>query len=105
MRLGKRQELFARLLPRLLDKAHELGYEVRIGHVMRCQNCYVGRKNSNHKLKLAVDLNLFKNGDFLTTQDAHQKLGEWWEQQHELCAWGGRFNDANHYSIVYQGRK
>lgn len=93
------------MLPRLLDKAHELGYEIRIGHVMRCQNCYVGRKNSNHKLKLAVDLNLFKNGDFLTTHDAHQELGEWWEQQHELCAWGGRFNDANHYSIMYQGRK
>lgn len=105
MRLGKRQELFARLLPRLLDKAHELGYEIRIGHVMRCQNCYVGRKNSNHKLKLAVDLNLFKNGDFMTTTEAHKELGEWWEQQHELCAWGGRFNDANHYSIMYQGRK
>lgn len=35
MRLGEKQELFARLLPRLLDKAHELGFTVRLGEVLR----------------------------------------------------------------------
>ena len=99
MRLGKKQELFSRLVPRLLDKAHELGFEVRIGHVLRCMQCPVGRKTSLHKSKLAIDLNLFKNGDFLTSTEDHRPLGEWWENQHELCRWGGRFNDGNHYSL------
>ena len=35
MRLGEKQELFARLLPRLLDKAHSLGFEIRLGDVFR----------------------------------------------------------------------
>ena len=29
MKLGEKQELFMRLLPRLIDKAHELGGGVR----------------------------------------------------------------------------
>lgn len=29
MTLGDKQELFMRLLPRLIDKAHELGFEIR----------------------------------------------------------------------------
>lgn len=105
MRLGKKQELFARLVPRLIDKAHELGFEIRLGHVMRCQNCPVGRRTSLHKSKLAIDLNLFKDGDFMTSTEDHRELGEWWEQQHELCSWGGRFQDGNHYSLTHQGRR
>ena len=35
MTLGEKQELFARLLPRLLDKAHELGFDIRIGDCFR----------------------------------------------------------------------
>lgn len=105
MKLGQMQELFARLVPRLIDKAHQLGFEVRIGHAMRCKDCPVGRKHSNHKVKLAIDLNLFKDGIFQVTTEAHRELGEWWEQQHALCSWGGRFNDGNHYSLLYQGRR
>ena len=31
MKLGEKQELFMRLLPRLIYKAHELGFEIRGG--------------------------------------------------------------------------
>ena len=105
MTLGDKQRLFSRLVPRLLDKAHELGFEVTIGHAMRCQNCPTGRKTSLHKSKLAIDLNLFKDGDYLTTTEDHRELGEWWEKQHLLCSWGGNFQDGNHYSITHQGRR
>ena len=113
MSLGKRQELFMRLLPRLIDKAHQLGFQLRGGDLFRDPRVhgYMGEKksyshkNSCHKLKLAIDLNLFKDGHFLQTTEAHQELGEWWEQQHDLCRWGGRFSnpDGNHYSITYNG--
>lgn len=27
------------------------------------------------------------------------------EMQHELCRWGGRFKDGNHYSLEHNGVK
>lgn len=113
MTLGDKQRLFARLVPRLIDKAHELGFEVTLGDANRDARVFgeLGEKRgygnafSCHKLRLALDLNLFKNGEYLTTSDAHRPLGEWWEKQHELTCWGGRFNDGNHYSITHEGVK
>ena len=111
MTLGEKQELFMRLLPRLLDKAHELGFGIRGGDLFRDPRVHgafgvkmgYGNPRSNHKNKLAIDLNLFRDGKFLSSTDDHAQLGEWWEQQHELCRWGGRFNDGNHYSLEHDG--
>ena len=81
-----------RLLPRLNDEAHKLGFEIRGGDLFRDSRVHgklgekmgYGHKNSNHKNKLAIDLNLFsQGGDFLTTTEDHRTLGEWWEKQHE----------------------
>jgi len=109
MKLGEKQELFMRLLPRLLDKAHEMGYEVRGGDLFRDERLHgtfgkklgYGAAKSCHKLKLAIDINLFRDGRFLSATEYHATLGEWWEQQHDLCRWGGRFNDGNHYSLTH----
>lgn len=113
MTLGEKQELFASLVPRLIDKAIESGYRVRLGDAFRDPRVHgeVGEKKgyghpkSCHKLKLAIDLNLFKDGKFLGTTEDHRQLGEWWEKQHPLCRWGGRFNDGNHYSLEHEGMK
>lgn len=116
MTLGKRQELFAKLLPRLLDYIHEQGYRVRIGDVFRDPRVHGewGEKKgysaaySVHKLKLAVDLNLFdKDGNYLTDTESHYQFGRYWESLHPLCRWGGSFTpaDGNHYSLVYKGYK
>ena len=113
MRLGKKQELFTRLLPRLIDKAHELGFEIRGGDLFRDGRVHgtfgtkkgYGRAKSMHKLKLAIDLNLMKNERLVRTTKGHQELGEWWEKQHPLCRWGGRFNDGNHYSLTHRGTR
>lgn len=111
MRLGEKQELFMRLVPRLIDKAHELGFEIRGGDLYRdprvhgpfgTKKSYSAAKSA-HKLKLAIDLNLFKDGKFLRHTEDHRQLGQWWEKQHELCRWGGRFNDGNHYSLTHWG--
>lgn len=117
MTLGEKQRLFARLVPRLLDKAHELGCEITFGDLYRDPRLHgaVGEKKgyghprSAHKNRLAIDLNLFddidNDGDldYLAMTEHHRPLGEWWEKQHELCRWGGRFNDGNHYSFEHDG--
>jgi hypothetical protein len=113
MRLGDKQKLFSRLVPRLIDKAHELGYEVTFGDLYRDPRSHgklgeriaYGNRFSCHKMRLAIDLNLFKDGKYLTTTEDHKPLGEWWEQQHPEACWGGRFNDGNHYSLTHEGSK
>jgi hypothetical protein len=113
VKLGDKQKLFTRLLPALLNKAHELGFEVTLGDAFRDPRLFglvgeargYGAQSSCHKMRLAIDLNLFRGNDYLTTTADHQQLGEFWERQHELCRWGGRFNDANHYSLTHAGSK
>jgi hypothetical protein len=112
MTLLERQQLFAQLLARLLDRAHELGFAVTLGETYRPQETaelYAlqgrGALRSLHPLRLAVDLHLFRDGRrYLTRTEDHLELGKWWEQLHPLCRWGGRFGDGNHYSVAFGGR-
>jgi len=107
MTLSERQRLFAKLLPRLIDFAYENGYELSLGDAYRDPRAHgvvgvakgYGHPKSNHKNRLAIDLNLFKLGKFLQTSAEHEPLGVFWEALHPLCRWGGRFADGNHYSI------
>ena len=112
MTLRETQNHFARLLPRLLDHAHNLGFEVSLGEAWRSREeaarlakAGLGIVNSLHCDRLAIDLNLFKDGVYLTDSAAYAPLGAWWESQGG--AWGGRFvrPDGNHFSWPYQGRK
>ena len=113
MTLGDKQRLFTRLLANLLEFAHSRGYEITLGDAYRDQRVHgkvgekkgYGHRSSCHKLRLAIDLNLFKNGIFLTSSDDHRELGQWWESLHPFCRWGGRFGDGNHYSFEYKGFK
>ena len=113
MTLREKQSTFALLVAKLINKAYELGYEVTLGDAYRDPRVHgeLGVKksyshaSSSHKVRLAIDLNLFKEGQFLEGTNAHKELGEWWEKQHELARWGGRFNDGNHYSFEHNGVK
>lgn len=111
MTLRQRQSRFALMVASLIQQAHAMGYEVTLGEAWRppAQATLMaaqgkGIKHSLHIDRLAIDLNLFKNGAYLSSTEAHRPLGEWWEQQHADCRWGGRFHDGNHYSMAYQGR-
>jgi hypothetical protein len=109
--LGQKQRRFAKNIARLIDKAHELGFEITLGDAYRDPRVHgvmgvrasYSHPKSAHKVRLAIDLNLFKDGEFLEQSSDHQKLGEWWEQQGTDHRWGGRFNDGNHYSIEHEG--
>lgn len=111
MSLRKLQSEFAFLTSKLIGHIYEQGYEVTYGDAYRDPRLHgnmgtklgYGHPRSAHKIRLAIDLNLFKDGEFLEGSDAHRIFGEWWEQQHPLARWGGRFNDGNHYSFFYNG--
>ena len=63
-------------------------------------------KNSLHHLGLAGDLIFYdEDGSYLTQTEAHEYSGQVWEKRHELCRWGGRFGDGNHYSLEHEGVK
>ncbi len=113
MTLSEHQRLFVKLQAKWLVWVHEQGYELTEGDGFRAPSVFghfgkrkegaYGRATSLHKLKLAHDWNLWIDGVYQTTTEAHRHLGEKWESMHPLCRWGGRFNDGNHYSLEYRG--
>lgn len=111
MTLGQKQRKFTRMVADLIVFAYEQGYELTFGDAFRDPRVHgpVGQKksyssaNSLHKERLAVDFNLFKDGNFLTSSEDHRPLGEYWESLGG--SWGGRFEDGNHYSLEHGGRK
>ena len=98
--LRRKQSLFALLVALLIQRAYESGYEITFGDAWAHDG---HMDNSLHYIRLAIDLNLFKDGKYLTSAEAHSKLGVYWESLGG--SWGGRFGDANHYSLEYGGRK
>jgi hypothetical protein len=111
MSLGNKQRKFTLMVAHLIQWAYSNGYELTFGDAYRDPRLHgeVGKKigygsaNSLHKERLAVDFNLFKDGKYLTATADHKPLGEYWESLGG--AWGGRFNDGNHYSLEHNGRK
>jgi hypothetical protein len=109
--LRQRQSRFARTVARLILEAERQGYEVTLGDAYRDPRLHgawgekrgYGAAKSVHKVRLAVDLNLFRDGRFLSSTESHRSLGEWWERQYQDARWGGRFNDGNHYSFSHGG--
>jgi hypothetical protein len=120
MKLGKQQEHFMRLLPRLIDHVHGLGYEIRGGDLFRDPRLHgevgekygssglfvaYGHKNSCHKMKLAIDLNLTYEGVYLTgsnAQSAHNQVHDFWD---ELGGSNRIAHDLNHYSLERNGNR
>lgn len=101
MTLSQKQRKFTKMLNVLHAYAALLGYELTQGrgHVPGAK--LKSGKPSLHSLKLAHDLNLFINGRYMTSTEAHRPLGLLWESIGG--SWGGRFEDGNHYSLMHAG--
>lgn len=110
MILSERQAEFTRKVALLILFAYELGYKITFGDAWAKSG---HSTNSCHYIRLAIDLNLFKDGRYLPQTEDHRKLGEFWESIGGT--WGGRFDesspgagdgcDGNHYSLEWQGRR
>ena len=96
MSLRKKQSKFTRLVAHLIQHAYIMGYELTFGDAY-AKDGHI--KNSKHYVRLAIDLNLFKDGKYLTKTEDHEFLGLFWESLDSDCTWGGHFNDGNHYSF------
>ena len=106
MSLGQDQRDFTKAIATLITWAYEHGYEITFGDAYRDPRLHgefgekvsYGNAKSFHKKRLAIDLNLFRDGKYLTKTSDHQVLGQMWEAMGGT--WGGRFakKDGNHYS-------
>lgn len=112
--MSRLQEEFAQSVANLIKKACELGYGVTLGEAWRSPEQAAlnakngsGISNSLHTERLAIDLNLFKNGVYITDDRGHRELGTWWKSLGKAYRWGGDFKrqDPNHYSISPDGVK
>lgn len=111
--LLQKQLDFVKMLERLFKFAYFAGIAITIGDVYRDPRVFgimgeskgYGHAKSAHKQRLAIDLNIIKDGKLVTTTEGHRQLGEYWESIGGT--WGGRFSkpDANHYSVEHNGIK
>ena len=101
MSLRAKQSKFVRMVGLLIDYAHMRGYELTFGDAYRDPRTPYGHPRSLHKSRLAIDLNVFKAGEYLGDGGEYDDLGEFWEGIGG--SWGGRFGDDNHFSLSHEG--
>lgn len=106
------QEEFAQSAAKLIMKATEFGYGVTLGEAWRTPeqaqwdaDHHIGIAHSLHMERLAIDLNLFQGGVYLTNPEPYVKLGEWWKTLGDHYRYGGDFKikDYDHFSITPDG--
>jgi hypothetical protein len=102
------QNIFAGNVARLILWTQDQGYQVTLGEAHRppiTAEAYaaqgIGIKNSLHCDRLAIDLMLFENGEYLTDTKDYARVGNAWMALHEDNRWGGTFKrqDGNHFSM------
>jgi len=115
MKLSDKQQAFTRCVGLLITYAYSMGYRLTVGDAYRDSRVHgnMGDKKSYsaafsvHKVRLAMDFNLFVDGEWIANGDhpAWQHLGEYWETLHPGARWGGHFEkkDSNHFSFEYGG--
>lgn len=110
--LFDRQVDFAQAVARLISKAPQFGYAVTLGEAYRTPEQAAwnaqhgtGIVRSLHIQRLAIDLNVFRNGELITDGNQYKDLGEFWESLGGT--WGQRFSkpDGNHFSFAWGGVK
>ena len=110
MTLGDKQRKFTLMIGKLIVFAYEQGYELTVGDFYRDTRLHgehgakkgYGSAKSVHKLRLAGDLNLFVNGEYITSSEHHawSVLPGYWES---LGGAKAVPNDANHFSVEMWG--
>lgn len=113
MTLGAKQRRFTLCIGQLIAYAYEQGYELTFGDAYRSPEqaaanakAGTGIANSVHTVRLAVDFNLFRDGQYLSDTASHAPLGAYWKALDQDARWGGDFSkpDGNHYSFTHEGR-
>jgi len=117
MTLSKRQQAFARNAARLILYMAESNYACTFGEAYRTPEQAalnakkgIGIVNSLHCKRLAIDLNLFKDGKYLSGGEHYKQFGKYWVSLHESNRYGGDWDkdgisgekgeiDFNHFEM------
>lgn len=106
LKLSDHQTIFAEDVGRLIDFIYQEGYKCTLGEAFRSKEqaeIYVkegkGILDSQHCKRLAIDIDLFKDGKYLTETHDYERFGCFWENLDARNRWGGRFKrgDGNHF--------
>lgn len=107
------QEEFAQAVAKLIQQAVTMGYTVTLGEAWRTPqqaqlNADAGKGivHSLHIERLAIDLNFFQNGQYVSDGSKLKDIGTWWKSLGDKYRWGGDFThlpDGNHFSITPDG--
>lgn len=121
----KTQWIFTKNIARLIKYIESVGYVATFGEAYRTidqQMLYFygwhvdiaddrigflkGKKlswtmNSNHRKRLAIDLNFFIDGKLTYDKDDLQIIGDFWESLHPKNRWGGNWKtpDTPHFEM------
>lgn len=108
MTLRQKQSIFLKNVAKLIAWAFDNGYELTGGELLRTdEQQAIHRKNgkskvsrSKHQDKLAIDLNLFINGKYQTSNAAYKPLAEYWKSLHPNNRAGYDWGwDGNHFEM------
>ena len=109
MTLSEKQQKFCWLVMQLLRHIYASGRSCTFGQAWRTieqQNIYIKEglsktKGSKHLDRLAIDLNLFVDGEYKTDKENYREFGEFWKSLDPECVWGGDWGwDANHFQYT-----
>lgn len=102
-------ECVARLITHAIAEGYEVALDEAMDRITEKDPTSDHMKGSLHEIGLAVDINLYKDGEYLSQTRDHEPLGEWWEMlgigNGLPLSWGGRFKDGNHYSLAWGGKR
>lgn len=108
------QDSFLTDIATLISYIRTTGYKITGGELYRTEeqqalHFKAGRSktmNSNHRLRLAQDLNFFRDGEYINGMPANiakkilQPIGDFWESLNPKNKWGGNFSsfiDTPHF--------
>ena len=100
MTLGQAQEDYTVKLAKLILWGDSQGYKMRLGEGYDDDG--VGHKDgSNHYIKLAQDIFIYKPGTMEQDGEAHKRMHDCWD----TLGGAPRIEyDMNHYSVIWQGK-
>ena len=110
-----RQEMFTVNVAKLIVFINANGYKCTFGETFRTKaeatanaKKGTGVRNSNHCYRMAIDLNIFKDGEYLKETKDYKFAGVYWESLNKYNEWGGRWtknrygkpcSDGNHFEM------